>query len=416
MVGSIRGAVVLVLAAFAAAACNGEPTTGIATTVAPTTTDSPPVRVDDQVLRIGLVVPAEPATIGASIEASAEEAVEQINDVGGVLGTDVELFVVVDGDTLTSAAAAVEVLAADDIDVDAMVGPVSSLTATAALDVAVDAQIVSCSATASAIDLTDFPDDGLFFRTVPSDALQAEAIADRVERTGAADALIVHVDDPFGRSFAAAAEDSLRERSIGVASAVGVPPAVVEAPDALDDALDLGADVVIVLASAADTLSVLSILDGASVDARRIVVNDAVRNSESAPALAELSDDFRSRVVGVAPAVVIRDDEGAITTGPFEVQVEDCINLIALAALQGGSDAPALIASQMPSVSTGGSPCSTFEQCAQRIDQGLQINYNGRSGTAELTRTGETSRAEFETFVVGDDGTPEFDTTFPVSV
>lgn len=412
----MRGAVgVAVAASLAVASCTGDTSTGVETTIASTIPVSPPVRVDDGVLRVGLVVPAEPATIGASIEASAEVAVEQINEAGGVLDSDVELFVVVDGDTLTSAAAAVEVLAADDIDVDAMVGPVSSLTATAALDVAVDARIVSCSATASAIDLTDFPDDGLFFRTIPSDALQAAAIADRVERTGAADALIVHVDDPFGRSFAAAAEDALRERSIAVAATVGMPPSVTEPTEALGAGLDLDADVVIVLASAADTLTALSFLDEAAVGARSIVVNDAVRNGESAPVLAELSDDFRSRVVGVSPAVVVRDDEGAITSGPFEVQVEDCVNLIALAAVQGGSDAPAVIASQMPSVSTGGSPCGTFEQCAQRIDQGLQINYNGRSGTAELTRTGETGRSEFETFVVDDDGSLRFDSSFVVS-
>ena len=47
------------------------------------------------------------------------------------------------------------------------------------------------------------------FRTIPSDSLQAAAIADVVENTGARETVVVHVDDAYGRPFAAEAEAAL---------------------------------------------------------------------------------------------------------------------------------------------------------------------------------------------------------------
>ena len=42
-----------------------------------------------------------------------------------------------------------------------------------------------------------FADDGLFFRTVPSDSLQARAIAEAADQTGAVNATIAFVDDAW---------------------------------------------------------------------------------------------------------------------------------------------------------------------------------------------------------------------------
>ena len=50
--------------------------------------------------------------------------------------------------------------------------------------------------------LDDFPDRGLFFRTIPSDSLQAMAMAEAVDRTGASKATIAYIDDDYGQSFA----------------------------------------------------------------------------------------------------------------------------------------------------------------------------------------------------------------------
>ena len=90
----------------------------------------------------------------------------------GVLGKDVVLEIVDEG----GGTGPDELLASG---VDAIVGPASSRVALAQLSSIVQPEtgVVTCSPTATALALDDFPDNGFFFRTAPSDSLQMAAIA-----------------------------------------------------------------------------------------------------------------------------------------------------------------------------------------------------------------------------------------------
>ena len=72
------------------------------------------------------------------------------------------------------------------------------------LDAPVSAGILTCSPTASAMALDNYPDSGLFFRTIPSDSLQMVAIAHVAERTGSTSIAIGYLDDAYGRDLAEA--------------------------------------------------------------------------------------------------------------------------------------------------------------------------------------------------------------------
>jgi branched-chain amino acid transport system substrate-binding protein len=100
--------------------------------------------------------------------------------------------------------------------VDAVVGPASSRVALAVLNHAVSAGVLTCSPVATAISLSQFPDQGLFFRTIPSDALQAEAIARVVDQTGLGEVAITAPDDVFGRAFSTALRASLTSLGITI--------------------------------------------------------------------------------------------------------------------------------------------------------------------------------------------------------
>ncbi len=94
---------------------------------------------------------------------------------------------------------------------------------------------------------------------------------------------------------------------------------------------------------------------------------------------------------------------------PFASQITDCVNLIALAAAQGKSDAPLTIASQMASVSSGGAPCRSFAECIELLaDEDNQINYDGPTRITELTRDGDPLRAFFDRFVFQTDGSSDY--------
>ena len=170
------------------------------------TTTSSPARSDDGVLVLGVLLPTTGpgATLfGEGMIDAVELATDEINAAGGVNGADVELIDADEGATAASAAIGFDSLITGGV--DAIIGPASSIVALSDLDAPVSAGVVTCSPTATALALDDYPDNGLFFRTVPSDSLQMVAMARVAERTGSTSIAIGYLDDSYGRGLAAGA-------------------------------------------------------------------------------------------------------------------------------------------------------------------------------------------------------------------
>lgn len=397
-----------------AAACTGgsdEPTA----TVPSTTTEPPRERVDDGILRIGALIPLNDPTVAEDLTASFEAAIQEVNDAGGVLGRDVEMVIEDEGASPAAAAAATEALV--ESGVDAIVGPTSSNVAISALDVAVPAGVVTCSATATAISLDEYPDDGLFFRSVAPDSLQAAAIARQAENRTAGQVVIVHVDDAYGQPYASAVEDALGSTpSIEVAN-VAVPFGDDDLADDLAEIATVSADTGIVLGNGDDIARLLEAMSARDdIDLSQIIVNDAARSASSRPVIAGLDPAFRNLIVGLSPQVLLPETAEDDDDRPFASQVTDCVNLIALSAAQADTDSPATIASQMTSVSSGGTECRTYAECVSILDADdlSQIDYDGPTRITELARDGDPSRAPFERFGFGPDGSSIFQTSLAV--
>lgn len=375
-----------------------------ATTTAPTTTTTTPPRTGDSELKIGILLPTSDPVIGEPLIAAALDAVAQINETGGVLEQDVVTVVADEGATTAAASESIRMLIAEDV--DAIVGPASSLIALSTLDEIVSAGIVACSPTASALALDDFPDRDLFFRTIPSDSLQAEAIADRVESIGATMVGMVHVDDAYGRPFAEAVTQALRSRRITVVETITFDERSDDLVAPAQAVVDSGAQVAVVLADGQDGTNFLSALDQVDNDPLvRVVVNDAMRNPPSPQVIQGLDPDLRDRILGVGPKAAPAEGESYEPSGFYAVNAVDCVNLVALAAMQVDSDAPRDIAGQMAAVSAGGAPCASFADCASQRDQGFDFDYEGPSGLTELVvRRGDPRIARFQEFVFDETG------------
>ena len=166
------------------AACSDDDSPAPTTTTQPVPTTTISGRPDDGVLRIGLLLPVsgEGVAIGQTMADAARQAIFRINDAGGVRGTFVEYVTADEGETPSDATRAIETLL--DANVDAVVGPASSTNALATLELLVDNDVLTFSPSATSMALDEFPDDGLFFRTAPSDSLQARAITNLAENTG----------------------------------------------------------------------------------------------------------------------------------------------------------------------------------------------------------------------------------------
>lgn len=396
------------------AACSSDDDATPEPTIAPTTTVAPAPRQSDGVLHIGAMIPGGDTRVGTALTEAVEESVAAINEAGGVLGNDVELTIVDEGNTTATASAAIGSLVEDEVDV--IVGPASSITTLGALGDAVTAGVVSCSPTASALGLDAFPDDGLFFRTIASDSLLARAIAEYTEDTGESEVVLVHVDDAYGRPYATAVESALGSLQVGVIATVPVGVGDDSIDDEMAQVVESGAQVAIVLAGASDAaryLDALSRQEFRQLD--DIILNDPVRDPTTRPVISELPDALRSRITGVAPQITIRDSDG-VAGPPFQPQATDCVNIVALAALEADSDLPTQIALQIPAVSSGGSVCTSFAACAEELALNQQIDYRGPTGITELNRQGETSLARFEAFEFEDDGSNQVVRTFTVGL
>jgi branched-chain amino acid transport system substrate-binding protein len=257
------------------------------------------------------------------------------------------------------------------------------------------------------MSLDGFPDEGLFFRTIPSDSLQAAAIAGAADQTGAQRVTIVHVDDSYGRPFAAAVEDSLQSEAIDVVDQIAFAASDDDLSGEARELARSDTQVVIVLADGDNGTRFLEALDDVDTSGlSTIVVNDAFRNPAAPQRIEGLGAELRSKIVGLAPHATSGDPANPYDPpGPYAVNAFDCVNLIALAAVRAGSDAPLDIAGQLAQVSVSGSACNTFVSCVETIESGLQIDYNGPSGVTDLQpRTGDPSQAIFDRFVFDDSG------------
>jgi branched-chain amino acid transport system substrate-binding protein len=310
-----------------------------------------------------------------------------------------------EGGALATAERSLEALVEQNIDV--LVGPASSRIALGLLSDALDSDLTVCSPTNTAISLTRYPDQRRYFRTIPSDALQARALARLIERTGLNAVAIVYIDDEFGEDYRNALTRELESREITVVSSSAFDPEEDDLLPAGIRAVASGAGAIAVIGDQVDGGRMLATLRGLDQGDADYFLNDALRMPNLAASLGGGSPEaFLGRLRGVAPAASSEvdefNDDFALqypnTPIEFAAYAYDCTMLLALAATAADSDDPERIARAMTDVSRGGSPCSDFAQCRELIDDGRNIDYVGASGDVEIDENGDVTTGSFDIF------------------
>jgi branched-chain amino acid transport system substrate-binding protein len=376
--------------------------TTVETTVAPTTTMKP----DDGVLRLGALLPLSGpgAEIGRSMSDAVEMAVEEINAAGGV-GGPVDLVIEDEGDGPVTAARGLEALIAAEV--DAIVGPGSSLVALDVLLTLRREQILACSPSATALALDDFPDDGLFFRSAPSDSVQAGAIARAIDLTGRSSVSVLYVDDAYGQPLTNSLQAELDEQSISLDELVPFSAGDPDYADEVEQALDSGAQVIAVIGDPTFGPRVVStILQAGGDETIPVIVNDAMRGAPLTNMVGELSGAALERVRGVGLRVAGDSTEFSAEfrerfpddNGFFAVNAFECVDLIVLSARAASSTSSPVIADAMTSVANGGQPCASFADCDAALAEGRNIDYEGPSGVLRLSVDGEVTRGTYDLF------------------
>lgn len=398
-------------AAALATACTGvddaRPAASTSTTAAPTTTIHP----DDGIFKVGVVVPTigPGLDIGTSIEAAVRVAADEINDAGGIADQPVVIEVRDEGDSAASAALAVDELVQARADI--IIGPTSSLAVLATLAGAVEAGVLTCAPTASALALDQFPDEGLLVRTVPSDSLQAVALAALADDAGGTRTAVMYLDDPYGRPMAERTERALRAKGIELAASASFTGAEESLSAAVDAISIVRPDVVVVIADSTTGPTAIRALDDAVPTLRpTYIVNDAIRRP--AASAQPFDADLSSRVTGASPQAFVADsvflsrivDIDTDATGLFAQNGYACLTLVALAARTSGSNVPSVIAAAIPAVSSGGSSCRSFAACNSLLRAGRNIDFDGPSDELSIGTDGDPATAVFEEFGFDDSG------------
>ena len=388
----------LALIAVVAASCDDPDDAAPTSTVrqidiAPPTTEVR--RESDGVLRIGLLVPrsGDGAEIGQSLDDAVDGAVGAINAAGGFSGTTVEIVEVDEGANATTAREAIEALVQRNV--DAVVGPTSSIVALGVLGDLMAADVLTCSPTASSLALDDYPGSELFFRTVPSDSLQAAAIARLAEQTGARTATVAYLDDVYGRPLAEATTAALEASELTVTELPFGAAEETFAPTATA-LLESDAGVIVVIGDADAGIRLLSAIGEVAGEAvPDIVINGAMRRPSSPQLIASLPSGVRERIQGVS--LMAFPPEGEVV-GPYATNAEDCVNLIALAAVQAGADDAETMAEEFVEVSRTGVACGVYADCLQLLTVNRNIDYDGAGGNVQIGMEGDPQEARFQVF------------------
>ena len=132
-------------------------------------------------------------------------AVKDINDAK--MGITVEQIVRDEGDTTTDIAT-VSVTDLLSQKVSAILGAASSGVSRTVIDQITGAGVVQMSPSNTGLDFTTYADDGLYWRTAPSDVLQGEVLGNLAAEDGNSTLGLIVLNDAYGTGLAKATTEA----------------------------------------------------------------------------------------------------------------------------------------------------------------------------------------------------------------
>jgi branched-chain amino acid transport system substrate-binding protein len=369
------------------------------------------------VLKLGTALPLTGtlAFLGPPEEAGVALAVTDVNEAGKGITLDV---VYGDSGDLDNKAYETEIPRLLGEGVKAIIGAASSGVSLQFIDQVTGAGVIQFSPANTSAQFTTYDDNGLYFRTAPSDVLQGEVLGNLIAADGHEVISMIVLNDAYGTGLASFVTEAFEGAGGTVASAPTFNSADTNFTSQINTVLADDPDAIVVIAFD-ETKTILPALVSQYPASQLYFVDGN---------LANYSDDFApgtlTGVKGTLPGLDI-DSIGDFTTrmnenwvalgnadlgGVFAYGPEsyDAVVLLALAALAAGSVESADIAAKLQEVSGGsgnGTKCFSFAECADIINSGGVADYDGVSGPITFDENGDPTEAEIGIYIYGDDNT-----------
>lgn len=368
----------------------------------------------DLTLKIGTVLPQTGSLqfLGPPEEAGVGVAVNKINEANLGIKVEVEWGDSGDADNRAFDTTIPRMLAAD---VSALIGAASSGVTSLFLDDVVAAGKITFSPANTSPAFTTWDDNGLYWRTAPSDALQGEVLGNLVAEDGHSNLGILFLNDPYGSGLADALKTNFE--------AAGGTVVASESYNANDTSFD--AQVSTILAANPDAISVIAFEETSTIipafvskgfDGSKFYLVDgnmsqwgdkmpvSLEGSKgTTPMGADTGDSWYQELEEYWQA-----EKGESLNGEFSYGAEsyDAATLLALAALAANSTDPGEMAGKLREVSGGeggGEKCNDFASCAKIILDGGVADYDGLSGPIDFDENGDPTGATIGIFQYGPD-------------
>lgn len=363
---------------------------------------------DDLILDIGTVLPQTGALafLGPPEEAGVLLAAKEINEADAGIYVNVTLGDSGDPDNRAYATTVPQLLNAD---VSVIVGAASSGVSTLFIDEVVQAGILMISPANTAPDFTTWDDDGLYWRTAPSDLLQGEVLGNLIANDGVQNLGMIVLNDAYGTGLEAVVTETFE--------AAGGSVVASEFYNAGDTTFDAQISAVlaqdpdaIVLITFDEVETILPAIDSAGFDTSSLYFVDGnisnfgdqfdaglLEGSKGTQPGPDLGTEFQDRLNEVWNDYAGED----LSDWNYAGESYDAVVLVALAALAADSVEGADIASFMQEVSGGsgdGENATDFASAAEIINGGGVVDYDGPSGPITFDENGDPTEATIGIF------------------
>ncbi|MCO7225483.1 ABC transporter substrate-binding protein [Pleionea sp. CnH1-48] len=392
-----------------------------------TSVDDPEVVPSPDSVKIGMILPTTGAlaSFGLTSKNSAQLAIKEINDTGGVNGKMLELLIKdsrLDGPT--GAAAAKQL---SEQGVVAIIGAAaSSVTLYTAENQTIADGMPLISPSATSPEISDLDDNNTVWRTIASDEFQGFILANLLVADNIFSVSVIFRDDSYGNGLFSAFKPRYEqlggsilsqvsypdtkeigfENEVNALLANGVPPAIVTMTFFTD-----GANFTRDLASAGHTDIPLYGVDGNFGEF--LLSNGAPQVIEGMKGTAPVPPQATQNYQAFASRF---SDTWGFAPGPFGESSYDAVYLIALAMQQAGVETRAAIISEISSVSNPNGSASTiinpneFATAKSVILAGGDIDYNGASGVIDFNERGDVTSGTYIIWqIVDNNGLFEYD-------
>jgi branched-chain amino acid transport system substrate-binding protein len=354
-------------------------------------------------LKIGTALPVtgDLAYLGPPEEAGVALAQADIN--AAAAGINLEIIFGDSGNT-DNKAYETEIPRLLNAGVSAIIGAAASGVSLQFIDqVTKEAGVIMFSPANTSPVFTDYDDDGLYFRTAPSDVLQGEVLGNLLAADGHETIGMIVLNDSYGTglrdfttlAFEAAGGSVVATPSFNVGDtnfSSQINELVAQDPDAIVVlAFDQTKTIVPDLIDAGFSNDVLYFTDGNIADYSDVFAPGLIEGSKATlpgPPADTISDDYKTR----ANDLWVANGNDDLTSWAYSTESYDAVVLLALAALAAGSNEPKAMAAKLSEVSGftgGGTKCTSFAECAEIINGGGVADYDGFSGGIALNEAGD---------------------------